>query len=97
MTASDAQTAAGRALNDLADEVAAAADLDGSARRNVEFDLEFDDAASAICDALLSTRTALPADLLKRIQEGVSAGWYDGSTRDLVLHALCRQEGRHGA
>lgn len=97
MSPSEAQPAAARALNDLADQVAAAAELDDGARRNVLFDLEFGDAACAICDALLATRSPLPAHLLKRIRDGVTDGWYDGSIRDLVLHALCRQERRHTA
>lgn len=93
MGASNAETAAAQALNDLADQVAAAADLDDDARRNVDFDRQFDDAASAICDALLATITPLPLHLLRRIRQGVEAGWYEGSIRDLVLHALRRQEG----
>lgn len=79
-------------LNDLADQVAAAANLDDAARRNVDFDLEVGDPEFAISDALLATRTPLPTPLLARIREGVNLGWYQDATRRLVLDALDRQE-----
>lgn len=86
---------AASALNDLADEVAAAADLDDAARRGVDFSLEVSDPELAICDALIDAKTPLPAGLLKRIRAGVEIGRYHGATRDEVIAALDRQERHH--
>ncbi len=83
--------------NDLADRVAAAADLDDQARGRVQFDLAYSDADVAICDALLATRKPLPADLLSSIRDAAGR-WYFGATRTLVLDAIDRQSRRkcHG-
>lgn len=85
-------TSAAIALNDLADQVVAAADLDDLARGRVQFSLDYSDAEYAICDALLATRTPLPDGLLTQIRRGVQSGWYQGATRQRVLAAIDDQE-----
>lgn len=77
---------------DLADRVAAAADLDDQARGRVTFELDYGDSDHAICIAVLETRTPLPADLLQHISDGADTYWYDQPTRDLVLAAVRRQQ-----
>lgn len=84
--------AAAIALNDLADQVAGAADLDSSARRDVAFDIEVGDPEFAIYDALLATRKPLQKELLDRIRKGVDAGWYDGPMRRAVVDAIGQQQ-----
>jgi hypothetical protein len=76
------------ALNDLADQVAAAADLDDAAHADVAFDIEVGDPDIAIYQALLATRKSLPADLLQRIRVGIDAGWWTAAMRDHALAAL---------
>jgi hypothetical protein len=82
--------------NDLADQVAAAADLDDQARGRVQFDLDWGDADVAICDALLATRTPLPNDLLTAIRDR-APNWYFDATLKLVLDAIDRQQRQNAA
>ena len=56
---------------DLADQMAAAADLNDQARGRVEMELEFGDAEYVICICLLETRTPFPAALLAQIRARV--------------------------
>lgn len=82
--------------NDLADQVAAAADLDDQARGRVQFALNYSDADVAICDALLATRTPLPNKLLDQVRAGAKS-WYRGATLKLVLDAIDRQARQNAA
>ncbi|OCB09236.1 hypothetical protein A5717_26025 [Mycolicibacterium porcinum] len=78
-------------LIDLADQAAAAADLDDQARGRIQSELQFGDADYALTIAVLETRKPLPTDLLKQIRSGADQ-WFRGSTRSLVLDAVRRQE-----
>lgn len=91
MAADAARVASVMALNDLADQVAAAADLNADDRTAVDFDIEVGDPAIAIFEALMGTRTPLPAPLLQRIQDGINAGWWTQSLRDAALPVLQKQ------
>lgn len=78
-------------LIDLADQAAAAADLDAQARARVQSELEFGDADYALTIAVLETRKPLPANLLKQVRAGADK-WFSAPTRQLVLDAVGRQE-----
>lgn len=81
------------ALIDLADTVAAAADLDEAARRSVNNEREVGNPDWVICYAVLRSNTMLPAPLLQQIRDTVLAlDLYSGLTKHLVLNAL---DGHH--
>jgi len=85
-------------LADFADQVAAAADLDDAARREVAFDLEVGDPEWAICDAVLATKSPLPVEMLRRIREDLLTDhWYSVDTEQLIADAVDRQERRQVA
>ena len=70
--------------------MAAVADLDADARRDVDCDIEVGDSEVTIYKALLATRLPLRADLLCSIRAGIVSGWYGGAMRDQALDAIGR-------
>ena len=83
-------------LIDLADQAAAAADLNDQARGRIESELEFGDEHYALVIAVVETRKPLPSNLLREIRAGADE-WFSDSTRQLVLDAVQRQERANAA
>lgn len=83
---------------DLADAVAAAADLNDQARGRVDAELEYGDMYYALCICVLETRRPLPLDLITQILTGLDT-WYrsETDTQNLMRDALTRQRRQHHA
>lgn len=78
-------------IDDVADQAAAAADLNSQARGRVELDQDLGQSATVLVTCILETRTPLPTDILREVRAQAD-DWFLSDLRPTILDAVDAQE-----
>lgn len=81
----------------LADQAAAAADLDSKSRDQFQSEMDFGDTEIALSIAVLDTRKPLPTAILDEVAAGADRWYINDTYRQLVLDAVARQRRQNAA